>query len=172
MNEFSIKFHSKSFFSSYSTFLSLWLPKLGEASIFEFYSAIIEGCDRCTTKTSNWYLKPELFQTGENPVSEQFYPCDIDNKNEDANKSQEETYEGSGEERKNIENSSSSAKMSKDLNIKICEKDDVRKYHLYRMQNINAILIVVDPPEKPHKFDGKREVYGDGPRKGMYNFDD
>jgi len=55
--------------------------------------------------------------------------------------------------------------MSKDLNIKICEKDDVRKYHLYRMQNINAILIVVDPPEKPHKFDGKREVYGDGPRK-------
>ena len=34
------------------------------------------------------------------------------------------------------------------------------------MQNINAMLIVVDPPEKPHKFDGKREEYGDGPIEG------
>ena len=145
--------------------MTLWLPKLGEASIFEFYSAIPEGCHRCTTKTSNWYLKPELFQGGEKSVLAEFYPCDIENIKED-NTSNEETYEGSGEEVRSIENSSSSTKNSKDLNNKICEKDDIRRYHLYRMQNINAMLIVVDPPEKPHKFDGKREEYGDGPIEG------
>ena len=107
-----------------------------------------------------------MFQNGENSVFEEFYPCDINNKNVDANNSQEETNEGSGEAIRSIENSSS-AKNSKDLNIKICEKDDRRRYHLYRMQNLNAILIVVDPPEKPHKFDGKREVYGDGPVEGI-----
>ena len=155
-------------FSNFSTFLTLWLPKLGEASLFEFYSAIPEGCHRCTTKTSNWYLKPELFQNGENSVLAEFYPCDISKINEDVNKSKEEIFEGSGEDVRSIENSSSSVKNSKDLNNKICEKEDVRRYHLYRMQNINAILIVVDPPEKPHKFDGKREEYGDGPIEGTY----
>ena len=137
--------------------------------MFEFYSAIPEGCHRCTTKTSNWYLKPELFQDGENSVLAEFYPCDISKMNEGANKSQEEIFKESGEDVRSIENSSSSVKNSKDLNNKICEKEDIRRYHLYRMQNINAILIVVDPPEKPHKFDGKREEYGDGPIEGTYN---
>ena len=109
-----------------------------------------------------------MFQNGENSVLAEFYPCDISKINEDVNKSQEEIFEGSGEDVRSIENSSSSVKNSKDLNNKICEKEDVRRYHLYRMQNINAILIVVDPPEKPHKFDGKREEYGDGPIEGTY----
>lgn len=146
-----------------STFLSLWLPKLGEASLFEFYSAIPEGCHRCTTKTSNWYLKPDLFTNG-NSVLKEFYPCDI-NKNpvaKDSNTSlKEENSEGSGlEDQARIPGGPSIVNL--DLN-KICETTDVRRYHLYRLLKINAIFIVVDPPEKPHKFDGKREEFGDGP---------
>jgi len=151
-----------------SSLLSLWLPKMGEASLFEFYSAIPEGCHRCTTKTSNWYLKPDLFTNGDSTF-EEFYPCDINQApivEDSHNVSLEENLEGSSieGEAENIEGLSTS---NPDLIMKVkkntCEKTDKRRYHLYRFLKINAILIVVDPPERPHKFDGKREEWSDGP---------
>ena len=151
-------------FPRFSTLLSLLLPKLGEASLFEFYSAIPEGCHRCTTKTSNWYLKPDLFVNGDS-ILEEFYPCDImqSSTTEESTTTAQDNYEGSGEGLvKKIEKISTETPDLK----KMCEKIDLRRYHLYRLLNINAIIIVVDPPEKPYKFDGKREEFGDGPIEG------
>ena len=153
-------------FRIFSTLLSLLLPKLGEASLFEFYSAIPEGCHRCTTKTSNWYLKPDLFVNGDS-ILEEFYPCDImqSSTTEKLTTTAEDNYERSGERLVNkIGNFSTETPDLK----KMCEKIDLRRYHLYRLLNINAILIVVDPPEKPYKFDGKREEFGDGPIEGKF----
>ena len=98
---------------------------------------------------------------------EEFYPCDImqSSTTEKATPNPENKSEGSGIEGlvKEVEKTSTA---NPDLNKK-CEKTDLRRYHLYRLWNINAILIVVDPPEKPHKFDGKRDEFGDGPIEGM-----
>jgi hypothetical protein len=153
-------------FPRFSTLLSLLLPKLGEASLFEFYSAIPEGCHRCTTKTSNWYLKPDLFVNGDS-ILEEFYPCDImqSSTTEESTLTVEDNYEGSGEGL--VQKVEKSSTENPDLK-KMCETVDLRRYHLYRLLNINAILIVVDPPEKPYKFDGKREDFGDGPIEGKF----
>ena len=158
--------------------MSLWLPEMGDASLVDFNSAIPHGCKRCTTKKSNWYLKPELFTNGDS-IFEEFYPCDITEApqspiTDDANNENKEyEFEGSGMEGqvKKIEVSST---RNEDLNTTVktrtCEATDVRRYHLYRLLNINAILIVVDPPERPQKFDGTRKEWSDGPIEGNYEF--
>ena len=82
---------------------------------------------------------------------------------EESTTTAQDNYEGSGEGLvKKIEKISTETPDLK----KMCEKIDLRRYHLYRLLNINAIIIVVDPPEKPYKFDGKREEFGDGPIEG------
>ena len=156
----------------FSSLLSLWLPQISEASLFEFYSAIPEGCHRCTTKTSNWYLKPDLFTNGDSTF-EEFYPCDINQSpiiEDSQDVSPEENMEGSGNMEDGANNIEGLSTENPDLIMKVkkntCEKTDKRRYHLYRLLKINAILIVVDPPERPHKFDGKREEWSDGPIEG------
>ena len=147
------------------------LPKLGESSLVEFGSAIPEGLHRCTTKTSNWYFKPQLFTSGE-PIMDQFYPCDINQVEvvEDVEHTTiNEKLEGSGVEEKEetIDESSTIGIGGKvKTEKKSCENTVSRKYYLYRLLQINAILIVVDPPQKSKRNGGKVEEWSDGPVEG------
>ena len=155
-----------------SSILTLWLPNLGESSLVEFGSAIPEGLHRCTTKTSNWYLKQE-FPENENPILDQFYPCDINQVEmvEDSqNTSTKENSEKGGMEETMEETMDGSSNVKPDLKKKvkkkICEETDSRRYHLYRLLKINAIFIVVDSPKRPMRFDGRVEEWSDGPVEG------
>ena len=151
--------------------MSLWLPKLGESSLVEFGSAIPEGLHRCTTKTSNWYLKPELFTNGD-PILDQFYPCDInqvevvEDSPQTSMKEDSESIEMEGDEETMDWSSTVKPDLKKKVIKKLCEKTDSRRYHLYRLLKINAILIVVDPPKRPMRFDGRVEEWSDGPVEG------
>ena len=152
--------------------LTLWLPAPGQSSLVEFGSAIPEGLHRCTTKTANWYLKPEILTDG-SPIMDQFYPCDITNPHldivKDSEKSVVELLSGDSleqTEESTTEEDSETISTTTEKPKPICEEEDARRYHLYRLLNINALLIVVDPPKRPSKFDGTVEEWSDGPVEG------
>ena len=125
--------------------MALYMPVSVDSSLLEFGNSIPDGLHRCTTKTSNWFLKPEVFQPGDLKEDNFRVFCSLNThvREKDCNETSTTT-----------------------TTTEMPEKNCNRIYHLYRMKSINAILIVAETPRTTSTVDGVYDEFSDMPVEG------
>ena len=105
--------------------------------MLEFGNSIPEGLHRCTTKTSNWFLKPEVLKAGDQIEDNFKVYCTQPPQQRQHNRPSKD---------KGCVSSPESNETQIEIKLLEEEKNCDRIYHLYKMKTVGAIFIVAEKP--------------------------